>query len=347
MSERPETRLARWPSLSLVVCIGSAAVLDYGAWLVVEQSPHPISIWVAVSALAAVGAAAWVAIYPFSTDAQNATQLDELEKLQSAVGQIKNLEKVATQITIATAQWQNVQEHNAKAIESAKQVSEEMSQEALRFADFMKQANDSEKATLRLEVEKLKRAETDWLQVLVRVLDHVYALHCAAKHSGQQNLIDQLAHFQNACRDAARRVGLVAFAPAAEMGSSRGSTRRRTGGRTFPMTRRFSRPSPPATPSKARCFGPHWYRLTRPRLPCQCSQRSRPTPGVMADDFRPELASYCSPAPTASKPFAIRRDHLCLPACVPTRRRRALAKTSRAHASTGLKNCVQPPGAMV
>ncbi len=234
MSERPETRLARWPSLSLVVCIGSAAVLDYGAWLVVEQSPHPISIWVAVSALAAVGAAAWVAIYPFSTDAQNATQLDELEKLQSAVGQIKNLEKVATQITIATAQWQNVQEHNAKAIESAKQVSEEMSQEALRFADFMKQANDSEKATLRLEVEKLKRAETDWLQVLVRVLDHVYALHCAAKHSGQQNLIDQLAHFQNACRDAARRVGLVAFAPAAGDGFEPGQHQTADGRKDIP-----------------------------------------------------------------------------------------------------------------
>ena len=234
MSERPETRLARWPSLSLVVCIGSAAVLDYGAWLVVQQSPHPISIWVAISALAAVGAAAWVAIYPFSTDAQNATKLDELEKLQSAAGQIQNLEKIAAQITIATAQWQNVQEHNAKAIESAKQVSEEMSQEALRFADFMQKANDSEKATLRLEVEKLKRAETDWLQVLVRVLDHVYALHRAGKHSGQQNLIDQLAHFQNACRDAARRVGLVAFAPAAGDGFEPGQHQTADGRKDIP-----------------------------------------------------------------------------------------------------------------
>ncbi|MBI5800532.1 MAG: nucleotide exchange factor GrpE [Verrucomicrobia bacterium] len=234
MSERPETRLARWPSISLVVCLASAAVLDYGAWLVVEQSPHPISVWVAISALAAVGAAAWVAIYPFSTDAQNVTKLDELDKLQSAAGQIQNLEKVATQITIATAQWQNVQEHNAKAIESAKQVSEEMSQEALRFADFMQKANDSEKATLRLEVEKLKRAETDWLQVLVRVLDHVYALQRAAKHSGQQTLIEQLAHFQNACRDAARRIGLVAFAPAAGDGFEPGQHQTADGRKDIP-----------------------------------------------------------------------------------------------------------------
>ena len=232
MSDRSETRLARWPSV-LPFLIG-AAVLDYFAWWVVQKSEHPINIWMAVLVLVSVAGAAWASVFPFITDAQNATKLDELDKLQSAANQIQNLEKVAIQITIATAQWQNVQEHNAKAIESAKQVSEEMSQEALRFADFMKKANDSEKATLRLEVEKLKRAETDWLQVLVRVLDHVYALHRAAKHSGQQTLIEQLAHFQNACRDAARRIGLVAFAPAAGDGFEPGQHQTADGRKDIP-----------------------------------------------------------------------------------------------------------------
>jgi molecular chaperone GrpE (heat shock protein) len=232
MSDRPESRLARWPSV-LPFLIG-AAVLDYFAWWVVEKSEHPINIWMGVLALVSVGGAAWVSVIPFLTDAQNATKLEELDKLESAAKQIKNLETVANQITIATAQWQNVQEHNAKAIESAKQVSEEMSAEALRFADFMKKANDSEKATLRLEVEKLKRAENDWLQVLVRVLDHVYALHRAAKHSGQPNLIEQLAHFQNACRDAARRIGLVAFAPAAGDGFEPGQHQTADGRKDIP-----------------------------------------------------------------------------------------------------------------
>ena len=232
MSERPETRLARWPSI-LPFLIG-AALLDYFAWWVVEKSDHPINIWMGVLALVAVGGAAWVSVIPFLTDAQNATRLDELDKLQSTANQIQNLEKVANQITIATAQWQNVQEHNAKAIESAKQVSDEMTQEALRFADFMKKASDSEKATLRLEVEKLKRSENDWLQVLVRVLDHVYALHRAAKHSGQPNLIEQLAHFQNACRDAARRIGLVAFAPAAGDGFEPGQHQTADGRKDIP-----------------------------------------------------------------------------------------------------------------
>lgn len=213
MSDRPATRLARWPSL-LPFLIG-AAMLDYFAWWVVEKSDHPINIWIGVLALVSVAGAAWCSVYPFITDAETGAKLEELDKLQSAAHQIQNLEKVANQITIATSQWQNVQEHNTKAIESAKQVSEEMTQEAIRFADFMKKASDSEKATLRLEVDKLKRTEADWLQVVVRVLDHVYALNRAGKHSGQQNLIEQLAHFQNACRDATRRIGLVAFAPAA------------------------------------------------------------------------------------------------------------------------------------
>lgn len=213
MSDRPATRLARWQSL-LPFLIG-AAMLDYFAWWVVEKSDHPINIWIGVLALVAVAGAAWCSVYPFVTDAETGAKLEELDKLQSAAHQIQNLEKVANQVTIATSQWQNVQEHNTKAIESAKQVSEEMTQEALRFADFMKKASDSEKATLRLEVDKLKRTEADWLQVVVRVLDHVYALNRAGKHTGQQNLIEQLAHFQNACRDATRRIGLVAFAPAA------------------------------------------------------------------------------------------------------------------------------------
>lgn len=232
MSDRSEARLARLPSV-LPFLIG-AAVLDYFAWWVVDKSEHPINIWMGVLALVSVAGAAWVSVIPFLTDAENATKLEELDKLQSAAHQIQNLEKVGTQIAIATAQWQNVQEHNAKAIESAKHVSEEMAQEAVRFADFMKKANDSEKATLRLEVEKLKRAETDWLQVLVRVLDHVYALHRAAKHSGQPNLMEQLAHFQNACRDAARRVGLVAFAPAAGDGFEPGQHQTADGRKDIP-----------------------------------------------------------------------------------------------------------------
>jgi molecular chaperone GrpE (heat shock protein) len=59
----------------------------------------------------------------------------------------------------------------------------------------------------------LRRAEADWLQVLVRMLDHVFALRVGAQRSGQPRLIEQLGNFQNACNDAARRVGLTPFVP--------------------------------------------------------------------------------------------------------------------------------------
>jgi molecular chaperone GrpE (heat shock protein) len=44
------------------------------------------------------------------------------------------------------------------------------------------------------------------------MLDHVFALHQGAIRSGQPALIEQVGNFQNACRDAARRVGLTPFA---------------------------------------------------------------------------------------------------------------------------------------
>jgi molecular chaperone GrpE (heat shock protein) len=45
----------------------------------------------------------------------------------------------------------------------------------------------------------------------VRMLDHVHALHQAGVRSGQPSLREQLSHFQSACREIARRVGLVPF----------------------------------------------------------------------------------------------------------------------------------------
>jgi hypothetical protein len=84
-----------------------------------------------------------------------------------------------------------------------------MAAEAKAFSDFMQKANDSEKAHLRLEVEKLRRVETEWLHTVIRLLDHIFALQQAAIRSGQRSLIQQLTSFQDACREITRRVGLV------------------------------------------------------------------------------------------------------------------------------------------
>jgi hypothetical protein len=75
----------------------------------------------------------------------------------------------------------------------------------------MKKMNDTEKATLKLELEKMRRGEVEWLQVLVHVLDHIFALHIAAARTGDVKFAEPIGTFQNACHGIARRVGLTPF----------------------------------------------------------------------------------------------------------------------------------------
>jgi len=89
-----------------------------------------------------------------------------------------------------------------------------MTEEVRQFSGFMQKINDNEKSTLRLEVEKLRRSEGEWLQMLVRVLDHVFALHTGAVRTGDQRFIEPITNFQNACRDTVRRLGLTPFVAA-------------------------------------------------------------------------------------------------------------------------------------
>jgi molecular chaperone GrpE (heat shock protein) len=158
-----------------------------------------------------VALAALLGILPFVLEYRTSSRLAESASLAEVVGQIKNLEMIAEQIAGATARWQSVQEVADRVAGTSRAIAERMSAEAKAFTDFMQRANDSEKATLRLEADKLRRAEGDWVHVLVRMLDHVYALHLGATRSGQPNLIAQLDQFQHACRDAARRIGLSPF----------------------------------------------------------------------------------------------------------------------------------------
>lgn len=157
----------------------------------------------------AFGAA--LAVVPFILEYRALAKMVEAGALTTVIEQIQKLETVASQISSATGSWQNVQDAADKTTLDAKAIAERIGAEAKAFKEFMQRINDSERATLRLEVEKLRRAEGDWLQVLVRMLDHVYALHNGALRSGQPNLIEQLGQFQNACREAARRVGLTPF----------------------------------------------------------------------------------------------------------------------------------------
>jgi molecular chaperone GrpE (heat shock protein) len=200
-------KLPKWPFfIGDLLLVGLAFYICY-------QSQASLHRWEIAACVLCVAIGATLGVLPFVTEYRAIVKLAEAQNLAGAVAQIQNLEKVAIQISSATNHWQVAQDAASKTSTAAKQIADGMAAELKGFKEFMDRASESEKAALRLEVEKSRRAEGEWIQVIIRMLDHVFALYCGALRSGQPNLISQIESFQNACRDAARRVGLVPFVP--------------------------------------------------------------------------------------------------------------------------------------
>jgi molecular chaperone GrpE (heat shock protein) len=205
MNDAMNWKIAKWPFL-----LGDALLLAF-AYFIVWKSPHPISQWEIIACFVSAGFGTVVGILPFILDYRAIGKVIEANALGAVAEKIQNLEQLAAQITSATNQWEIAQGQAEKTSAGAKEIADKMAAEVREFSEFMGKMNDSEKATLRLEAEKLHRGETEWLQVLVRILDHVFALHAAAAHSGQPKLDEQITRFQNACHGVARRIGLTPF----------------------------------------------------------------------------------------------------------------------------------------
>jgi molecular chaperone GrpE (heat shock protein) len=198
-------KIAKWPFL-----LGDALLLAF-AYFIIWKSPHPISQWEIIACFVSAGFGTVIGILPFILDYRVIGKVIEANTLGAVAEKIQNLEQLVAQITSATNQWEIAQGQAEKTSAGAKGIADKMAAEVREFAEFMEKMNDSEKATLRLEVEKLHRGEAEWLQVLVRILDHVFALHAAATHSGQPKLAEQITNFRNACHGTARRIGLTPF----------------------------------------------------------------------------------------------------------------------------------------
>ena len=205
MTEQKAPKIAKWPFLA------ADGLLLVTAGFIAAKASAPLSAVTVVMLSSCVLVGAVLCVVPFVLAYRGETKLAEYKNLSSAVEKIENVRSVANQISFATAQWQTVQEQAGQTITAARDISERMTKEAQAFSEFMLKANDAEKAHLRLEVEKLHRNEHEWLHTIIRILDHVYALYLAGVKSGQENLRNQLGNFQNACREAARRLGLVPF----------------------------------------------------------------------------------------------------------------------------------------
>jgi len=202
---------ANVPKLNKTPFFAGDLLLIFVAGWIVYQTPHPIgpNSVLLISILTFAGA--WLSILPFLLEYRAALKVAEAGSLTTVVEQMTDLRTLANQISFATAQWQVVQDQASQTVKATHEIADRITKEAQAFTAFMQKANDAERAHLRLEVEKLRRGEGDWLQSVVILLDHVYALHQAGLRSGQPVLIEQLGHFQAACRDSVRRLGLTPF----------------------------------------------------------------------------------------------------------------------------------------
>ncbi len=203
MSDPIEPNLPKWPFY-----LGDVLLLGV-AFLIYRRNPSGMGHWELAIAVLCVIAGAVFTIIPFVMEYRASLKLAEARGLATVVEQLEKLEALAAQISHASGHWQDVHKHADKTAGTAREIAERMAVEVKAFTEFMQRANENEKGTLRLEVDKLRRAEGDWLQVLIRVLDHTFALQQGAVRSGQANVITQLTHFQNVCHDAARRIGLT------------------------------------------------------------------------------------------------------------------------------------------
>ena len=201
-------KLPKWPFF-----LGDALMLGL-AGFISFQGHQPMGRFEIVACIvcAAVGVA--LGVLPFLSEYRAVGKIAEAETLAAAMAQFQNVEQIATQISSATNHWQTAQDAANQTTKSAREIADGMAAELKNFGEFMQRANDNEKTALRLEVDKARRAEGDWLQVIVRMLDHGFALHAAALRSGQPGVVKQIDLFQNACLDAVRRVGLIPFAAA-------------------------------------------------------------------------------------------------------------------------------------
>jgi molecular chaperone GrpE (heat shock protein) len=259
MNQLSAPRLSKLPFI-----IGDILLVATAAYVAIAGSF--LGQWQYVAIISAVAFGAWLMVWPFILEFRTAAKLIDSAALHEATDKIKDLNAVSTSIAHAVAEWQHLQQGATQTVVAAEQVAERMTAEARNFGEVMGRMNESEKAHLRLEVEKLRRSESDWLGVLVRLLDHVHALHQAGVRSGQRNVIEQLTSFQNACRDTARRMGLLAIVPEA--------------GRPFDATlhQLFDQTTPPDGSIVGEIVAPGYTFQGQPiRLPIVAVQEGKPS----------------------------------------------------------------------
>jgi molecular chaperone GrpE (heat shock protein) len=212
MNQAPVWTVPKWPFLA------ANGFLIVVAFTLIQKAGHPISETIILGVIGCVALGASLGCLPYLLEYRATGKLIEVNAVGTVAEQLADLKQYATQISAATDQWALVQEttkgNTDKTVAAAQEIAGRMADEIREFNEFQIKLNDTEKGALRLEIEKLRRNEGEWLQVVTRILDHIFALYNAASRSGNAELAEQIGQFQTACREAARRVGLLPFSAA-------------------------------------------------------------------------------------------------------------------------------------
>lgn len=193
--------------------IGDALLL-VAAWAVFFQGHRPMEVYEALVVCGSTAVGALLGVWPFVLSHRARLRREENAQLGEAVEKIQKLEEVAQQVEIATNKWQTAQDAADSTVRAAQRLGESIEGSLKEFREYVEAARQDERQSLRLEVQKLRQAEKLWLQVVVHMLDHTFALFTAAQRSGQARVIEQIGRFQAVCLDAVRRVGLVSLSVA-------------------------------------------------------------------------------------------------------------------------------------
>ena len=195
----------KWPFL-----LADIIFIGLGYWISTLIT-GPAEQWHIISILVCAGLGAAFAVAPFYFEYRAEAKAVEIAQLTTVAKEVNKMESVAAQIAEATERWNAVQESSGQTAQLAEEIATGIAATVKEHHEFMAKAGEDEHATLKLEVEKLRRAEQDWATTLVGQLDLVYRLERSAAASGKEPFMQTMATFQSQCRDLAKRVGLVAF----------------------------------------------------------------------------------------------------------------------------------------
>ena len=202
----------KWPFL-----LADIIFIALGFWISTLIQGEPES-WQIISILVCAVLGAAFAVAPFCFEYNAESKAVEIAQLTTVTKEINKMESVAAQIAEASENWEAIQASSKQTAMLAEEIATGIAETVKTHDEFMANAHNKEFNTLKLEAEKLRRSETDWANTLVSLLGLVYRLERSAVASGKEQFIQTMGQFQGQCREAARRVGLVAFE--AELGSA-------------------------------------------------------------------------------------------------------------------------------